>query len=154
MLSFESYPNMIYNCFEGEKWSFDQTFVYVGSVATTIGFGNVTPKTQRGKILTMCVAGISIPLFGILCSKINKQGNLKAFSTCKSFIMNGISGEGNNQAAAMDKKEELKLCQKGLHRARIWQTNNYAYIFHKRHMRVRRASIVYFPIYGGLDLSR
>lgn len=75
MLSFESYPNMIYNCFEGEKWSFDQTFVYVGSVATTIGFGNVTPKTQRGKILTMFVAGISIPLFGILCSKINKQGN-------------------------------------------------------------------------------
>jgi hypothetical protein len=32
----------------------------------------------------MCVAGISIPLFGILCSKINKQGNLKAFITCKS----------------------------------------------------------------------
>ena len=42
------------NCLQGNKWTFDNTFLFVGSVATTIGFGNVTPKTISGQVL--CIA--------------------------------------------------------------------------------------------------
>ena len=40
---------MVTNCLQGNKWTFDNTFLFVGSVATTIGFGNVTPKTTSGQ---------------------------------------------------------------------------------------------------------
>ena len=36
----------------------DNTFLFVGSVATTIGFGNVTPKTQPGQVICIVFAVI------------------------------------------------------------------------------------------------
>ena len=35
------------HCLQGNVWSYDSTFLFVGSVATTIGYGNVTPKTHE-----------------------------------------------------------------------------------------------------------
>ena len=47
--SISTYTNMMRDCLQGNKWTFDNSFLYVGSVATTIGYGNVTPKTESGQ---------------------------------------------------------------------------------------------------------
>ena len=43
------------------------------SVASTVGYGNVTPKTENGRKLTIILAIIGIPVYGILLRKINAQ---------------------------------------------------------------------------------
>jgi len=55
------------------QWSFDNAFLYVGSVASTVGYGNVIPKTDDGRTLTIILAIIGIPIYAILLRKINSQ---------------------------------------------------------------------------------
>ena len=38
----------------------------MGSVATTIGYGHVVPKTEGGKILCICFTIFAVPLFATL----------------------------------------------------------------------------------------
>ncbi|XP_078375762.1 potassium channel subfamily K member 3-like [Oculina patagonica] len=51
---------------EGEEldWSFVNSCGFVFAAFTTIGFGNMTPKTQAGKIITIpaCIFGITITM--------------------------------------------------------------------------------------------
>ena len=42
-----TYRDYNQHCLQGNVWSYDSTFLFVGSVATTIGYGNVTPKTHE-----------------------------------------------------------------------------------------------------------
>ena len=42
-----TYRDYNQHCLQGNVWSYDSTFLFVGSVATTIGYGNVTPKTRE-----------------------------------------------------------------------------------------------------------
>ena len=44
---------------QGNRWSYDSTFLFIGSVATTIGYGNVVPKTDNGRILCCVFRKIS-----------------------------------------------------------------------------------------------
>ena len=73
--SVQTYEDMNQNCLQGDTWSFDSTFLFVGSVATTIGnrvysinrtvpiehtnegYGNITPKTENGKVICMLFTG-------------------------------------------------------------------------------------------------
>ena len=70
VFSTETFKSMTSNCLTGNKWSFDSSFLFVGSVATTIGYGNVTPTTISGRWYCIIFSLVSIPIFAILLSFI------------------------------------------------------------------------------------
>ncbi|KAL4144042.1 hypothetical protein QTP88_006276 [Uroleucon formosanum] len=52
------------------RWSFSGSFLYSLSVITTIGYGNVTPRTLLGKLATILYAIVGMPLFLLYLSNI------------------------------------------------------------------------------------
>ncbi|KAK7910539.1 hypothetical protein WMY93_015223 [Mugilogobius chulae] len=54
-------------------WDLDGGFFFAGTVITTIGFGNIAPSTDRGKIFCILYAIFGIPLFGCLLAGIGDQ---------------------------------------------------------------------------------
>lgn len=46
--------------------TFDNTFLFMGSIATTVGYGHIVPKTDHGKITCICFTIIAVPLFAKL----------------------------------------------------------------------------------------
>ena len=68
-----AYTSYVENCMDVDQWSYDNAFLYVGSVASTVGYGNVIPKTDDGRKLTIILAIIGIPIYAILLRKINSQ---------------------------------------------------------------------------------
>ena len=42
-----TYEEMNNNCLQGNTWSFDSTFLFVGSVATTIGLIQIDPASSQ-----------------------------------------------------------------------------------------------------------
>jgi hypothetical protein len=51
-------------------WSYRNAFFFTGTIGTTIGYGNVYPTTNGGKIFCVFYALTSIPLFGFFMGKI------------------------------------------------------------------------------------
>ena len=70
-----------YETEENRQWSFAGSLFYSIICITTIGYGDQTPKTQAGKIVTIAYAVIGIPLM-VLC--LTNTGN--AMATCFRFI--------------------------------------------------------------------
>ncbi|XP_025205095.1 uncharacterized protein LOC112601605 [Melanaphis sacchari] len=52
------------------EWNMATSFLYCLSILTTIGYGNITPKTAVGKMVTMVYALIGIPLMLVYLSSI------------------------------------------------------------------------------------
>ncbi|GAB0100449.1 TWiK family of potassium channels protein 18 [Sergentomyia squamirostris] len=52
------------------KWTFSGAFLYSLTVITTIGYGNLIPRTKWGKIATIVYAIIGMPLFLLYLSNI------------------------------------------------------------------------------------
>ncbi|XP_059620712.1 potassium channel subfamily K member 4-like isoform X2 [Phlebotomus argentipes] len=53
------------------KWTFSGAFLYSLTVITTIGYGNLIPRTKWGKICTIVYAIIGMPLFLLYLSNID-----------------------------------------------------------------------------------
>eukprot|EP00062_Callorhinchus_milii_P019252 gi/632973586/ref/XP_007903225.1/ PREDICTED: potassium channel subfamily K member 2 isoform X1 [Callorhinchus milii] len=54
-------------------WDLGSSFFFAGTVITTIGFGNVSPSTEGGKIFCIIYALLGIPLFGFLLAGVGDQ---------------------------------------------------------------------------------
>jgi len=52
------------------NWSFPSAFLYSLTLITTIGYGNITPKTAWGRLITIAYAVIGIPLMLVYLSTV------------------------------------------------------------------------------------
>uniref|UniRef100_A0A673AVL8 Potassium channel subfamily K member 4 n=1 Tax=Sphaeramia orbicularis TaxID=375764 RepID=A0A673AVL8_9TELE len=52
------------------QWDLASAFFFSGTVITTIGFGNISPKTYGGQLFCIFYALVGIPLFGILLAGV------------------------------------------------------------------------------------
>ncbi|EFX83663.1 hypothetical protein DAPPUDRAFT_47647 [Daphnia pulex] len=51
-------------------WSFSASFLYCLTVITTIGYGNIAPRTVMGKMVTIVYAMVGMPLFLLYVSNM------------------------------------------------------------------------------------
>ncbi|CAF3924950.1 unnamed protein product [Rotaria sordida] len=59
-----------------QKWTFSTAMLYSATVITTVGYGNITPKSILGKLTTCLYAVIGIP---IMIMYLTNTGDLLAF---------------------------------------------------------------------------
>lgn len=72
--------NAAYN----QKWSYSTAMLYSATVITTVGYGNITPKSMLGKLMTCLYAIIGIP---IMIMYLTTTGDLLAFCFIKHYSM-------------------------------------------------------------------
>uniref|UniRef100_UPI003AADAAA9 potassium channel subfamily K member 10 n=1 Tax=Centroberyx gerrardi TaxID=166262 RepID=UPI003AADAAA9 len=53
------------------RWSMGSAFFFCGTIITTIGFGNLSPRTWFGQLFCVCYALVGIPMFGILLAGVS-----------------------------------------------------------------------------------
>ncbi|XP_030051891.1 potassium channel subfamily K member 2 [Microcaecilia unicolor] len=61
------------NSSQNSHWDLGSSFFFAGTVITTIGFGNISPRTEGGKIFCIIYALLGIPLFGFLLAGVGDQ---------------------------------------------------------------------------------
>ncbi|XP_034051350.1 potassium channel subfamily K member 10b [Thalassophryne amazonica] len=59
--------------YNSSYWELGSAFFFAGTVITTIGYGNIAPRTEGGKIFCILYAIFGIPLFGFLLAGIGDQ---------------------------------------------------------------------------------
>uniref|UniRef100_A0A671XIG5 Potassium two pore domain channel subfamily K member 4 n=1 Tax=Sparus aurata TaxID=8175 RepID=A0A671XIG5_SPAAU len=52
------------------RWDLVSAFFFCGTIITTIGFGNLSPRTWYGQLFCVCYALVGIPMFGILLAGV------------------------------------------------------------------------------------
>ncbi|XP_010896679.1 potassium channel subfamily K member 4 [Esox lucius] len=52
------------------RWDLASGFFFCGTIITTIGFGNLAPKTGLGRLFCVCYALVGIPMFGFLLAGV------------------------------------------------------------------------------------
>lgn len=52
------------------QWDLASAFFFSGTIITTIGFGNISPKTEGGQLFCICYALVGIPMFGFLLAGV------------------------------------------------------------------------------------
>ncbi|XP_008302634.1 uncharacterized protein kcnk4a [Stegastes partitus] len=52
------------------RWDMASAIFFCGTIITTIGFGNLSPRTWYGQLFCVCYALVGIPMFGILLAGV------------------------------------------------------------------------------------
>ncbi|XP_029956927.1 potassium channel subfamily K member 4 [Salarias fasciatus] len=52
------------------KWDLASAFFFSGTIITTIGFGNISPKTEGGQLFCIFYTLVGIPMFGFLLAGV------------------------------------------------------------------------------------
>uniref|UniRef100_A0A096M719 Potassium channel subfamily K member 4 n=1 Tax=Poecilia formosa TaxID=48698 RepID=A0A096M719_POEFO len=52
------------------NWDIASALFFSGTIMTTIGYGNISPKSDGGKLFCICFALVGIPMFGILLAGV------------------------------------------------------------------------------------
>uniref|UniRef100_A0A8C9ZBT8 Potassium two pore domain channel subfamily K member 4 n=1 Tax=Sander lucioperca TaxID=283035 RepID=A0A8C9ZBT8_SANLU len=52
------------------RWDLASAIFFCGTIITTIGFGNLSPRTWYGQLFCVCYALVGIPMFGILLAGV------------------------------------------------------------------------------------
>ncbi|XP_018584378.1 potassium channel subfamily K member 4 [Scleropages formosus] len=52
------------------QWDLASAFFFSGTIITTIGFGNISPKTEWGQLFCIFYALVGIPMFGFLLAGV------------------------------------------------------------------------------------
>ncbi|XP_047440309.1 potassium channel subfamily K member 4 [Mugil cephalus] len=52
------------------RWDMASALFFCGTIITTIGFGNLSPRTSSGQLFCVCYALVGIPMFGILLAGV------------------------------------------------------------------------------------
>ncbi|KAI4874393.1 hypothetical protein NFI96_013701, partial [Prochilodus magdalenae] len=52
------------------SWDLASAFFFSGTIITTIGYGNISPQTDLGRLFCICYALVGIPLFGFLLAAV------------------------------------------------------------------------------------
>lgn len=66
----------------GQKWTFSTAMLYSATVITTVGYGNIAPKSVLGKVMTCVYAMFGIPIM-IMC--LTNTGDLLAYFFIKYY---------------------------------------------------------------------
>ncbi|XP_051514826.1 potassium channel subfamily K member 2 [Myxocyprinus asiaticus] len=76
------------------RWDLSNAFFFCGTIITTIGFGNISPKTKGGQLFCIFYALVGIPMFGILLAGVGDHlGTLLRRTVAKIetlFLHNGV----------------------------------------------------------------
>ncbi|XP_059372741.1 potassium channel subfamily K member 4 [Carassius carassius] len=76
------------------RWDPSNAFFFCGTIITTIGFGNVSPKTKGGQLFCIFYALVGIPMFGILLAGVGDHlGTLLRRAVAKIetlFLQKGV----------------------------------------------------------------
>ncbi|CAF2631570.1 unnamed protein product [Rotaria sp. Silwood2] len=67
-----------------QKWTFSTAMLYSATVITTVGYGNIAPKSVLGKVMTCLYAMFGIPIM-IMC--LTNTGDLLAFFFIKYYSL-------------------------------------------------------------------
>ncbi|XP_075902734.1 uncharacterized protein kcnk4a isoform X1 [Nelusetta ayraudi] len=71
-------------------WDMSSAAFFCGTIITTIGFGNMSPRTKYGQLFCVCYALVGIPMFGILLAGVGDQmGTIlrRAVSKIENFFL-------------------------------------------------------------------
>nr|XP_018917181.1 PREDICTED: potassium channel subfamily K member 18-like [Bemisia tabaci]XP_018917182.1 PREDICTED: potassium channel subfamily K member 18-like [Bemisia tabaci] len=86
-----------------QQWSFSGALLYSVTVITTIGYGNLAPKTAAGKIVTMIYALFGVPLL-LLC--LSNLGSLLADTFLFAYSHSCCYGHKHRQTECKDRYTE------------------------------------------------
>ncbi|XP_063059791.1 potassium channel subfamily K member 4 [Engraulis encrasicolus] len=72
------------------SWDLASALFFSGTIITTIGYGNISPKTDGGKLFCIFYALVGIPMFGILLAGVGDHlgtGLRNAVAKVEMFLM-------------------------------------------------------------------
>ncbi|XP_026183877.1 potassium channel subfamily K member 4 [Mastacembelus armatus] len=72
------------------QWDLASAFFFSGTIITTIGFGNISPKTEGGRLFCIFYALVGIPMFGILLAGVGDHlgtGLRKAIAKIETLFL-------------------------------------------------------------------
>ena len=69
-MAIQEYTLLHENC--NNFWSFDDSFFFAGTLASTIGYGNIAPRSLTGKMFCMVFCAMGIPYFAYMLSVVSE----------------------------------------------------------------------------------